>query len=150
MMLQSQHEIQTQQFDHIFSIEMLEAVGHEGINDFFIKCAQILNKNGTIQVQVITIPDERYDSYRKNCDFIQKYIFPGGYIPSLSDIVDDCQKLNINITDIEILRLHYAHTLTCWYSNVLKNKNILSISTIVIICPFLYRLFFSPFNYYGK
>ena len=55
--------------------------------------------------------------------WIRKYIFPGGYIPSLSDIIIDCEKLNINITDIEVLRLHYAHTLSHWYKNVLKNKD---------------------------
>ena len=55
--------------------------------------------------------------------WIRKYIFPGGYIPSLSDIINETQKLNINITDIEILRLHYAHTLTHWYRNVQKNKD---------------------------
>ena len=67
IMLMDYRKIESK-FDHIFSVEMLEAVGHKGINDFFKKCAQILNKNGTIQVQVITIPDEHYDSYRKNCD----------------------------------------------------------------------------------
>ena len=55
--------------------------------------------------------------------WIRKYIFPGGYIPSLSDIIHETEKLNINITDIEILRLHYAHTLTHWYKNVQKNKS---------------------------
>ena len=54
--------------------------------------------------------------------WITKYIFPGGYIPSLSDIIIETQKLNINITDIEILRLHYAHTLSHWYKNIQKNK----------------------------
>ena len=55
--------------------------------------------------------------------WIRKYIFPGGYIPSLSEILQVCEKLNINITDIEVLRLHYAHTLTHWYQNALKNKD---------------------------
>ena len=50
-------------FDHIFSVEMLEAVGHKGINEFFHKCSQILNDKGTLQIQVITIPDERYEIY---------------------------------------------------------------------------------------
>ena len=55
--------------------------------------------------------------------WIRKYIFPGGYIPSLSDIIIGTQKLNINITDIEVLRLHYAHTLSHWYKNIQQNKN---------------------------
>ena len=53
----------------------------------------------------------------------QKIYFPGGYIPSLSEILNVCEIENINITDIEILRLHYAYTLTYWYKNILKNKN---------------------------
>ena len=54
--------------------------------------------------------------------FIRKYIFPGGYIPSMSEILKVCEKQNINITDIEILRLHYANTLTHWHKNILENK----------------------------
>jgi len=55
--------------------------------------------------------------------WIRKYIFPGGYIPSMSEIIKICEKQNINITDIEILRLHYAKTLTHWYKNTLEHKN---------------------------
>ena len=57
------------EFDHIFSVEMLEAVGFKGIYQFFEKCALLLKKGGTIQIQVIIVPDERYESYRRNCDF---------------------------------------------------------------------------------
>mgnify|MGYP002525575252 CR=1 FL=1 len=62
-------------FDRIVAIEMLEAVGHEGLSVFFNKCNQLLNHNGSIVLQVITMPENRYDNYRKNVDFIQKYVF---------------------------------------------------------------------------
>jgi len=121
IMLMDYREIKSK-FDHIFSIEMLEAVGHEGINDFFIKCAQILNKNGTIQVQVITIPDERYDSYRKNCDFIQKYIFPGGMLPSLEIIRKAAQKNGFEILKMRSLGSDYVKTLRAWRNNLYSNR----------------------------
>ena len=60
-------------YDHIFSVEMLEAVGHKGIYEFFDKSWDLLSERGSLQVQVITIPAARYDSYRTNCDFIQQY-----------------------------------------------------------------------------
>ena len=55
--------------------------------------------------------------------WIRKYIFPGGYIPSMSEILKVCERKDINITDIEILRLHYAQTLSHWYKNILENKD---------------------------
>ncbi len=109
-------------FDHIFSIEMLEAVGHKGINDFFKKCAQVLNINGTIQIQVITIPDERYDSYRKNCDFIQKYIFPGGMLPSLGIIQKAAQENGFRILKTRSLGNDYVKTLRAWRDNLSSNR----------------------------
>ena len=54
--------------------------------------------------------------------WMRKYIFPGGYIPSLSEILHVCEKHNITISDIEILHHHYAHTLKHWYNNLLNNK----------------------------
>ena len=55
--------------------------------------------------------------------WIRKYIFPGGYIPSLSEMVKVTEKYNINVTDIEVLRLHYAYTLDSWYKNTIKHKD---------------------------
>ena len=76
----------TGKYDRIFSIEMLEAVGHTGVTDFFEKCADLLKDDGTLQIQIITIPDDKYESYKNNCDFIQKYVFPGGLLLSLDNI----------------------------------------------------------------
>ena len=124
IMLMDYRDIESK-FDHIFSVEMLEAVGHKGINDFFEKCARILNKNGTIQVQVITIPDEHYDSYRKNCDFIQKYIFPGGMLPSLRIIQEAAQRNGFEILKTRSLGSDYVKTLKAWRNNLHSNREAL-------------------------
>ena len=63
------------------------------------------------------------ENQQSTSPWIRKYIFPGGYVPSLSEILNVSEKLNINITDIEVLPMHYAHTLTHWYQNFLKNKD---------------------------
>ena len=106
-------------YDRIVSVGMFEHVGVKYFRTFFSKTYDILNDKGVFLLHTIGqrgIPTA-------TSPWIRKYIFPGGYIPSLSDIIKDCEKLNINITDIEVLRLHYAHTLTHWYQNVIKNKD---------------------------
>ncbi len=72
------------QYDKLVSIEMIEAVGHEYLDTFFAKCSRLLKPDGLAAIQAITIPDQRYEQYRRSVDFIQKYIFPGGCLPSLA------------------------------------------------------------------
>ncbi len=105
-------------YDRIVSVGMFEHVGIKYFSTFLKKTSELLNDKGVFLLHTIGqrgIPTA-------TSPWIRKYIFPGGYIPSLSDIVKETQKLNINITDIEILRLHYAHTLTRWYRNIENNK----------------------------
>ena len=108
-------------FDHIFSVEMLEAVGHKGTQDFFQKCASLLNHDGTLQIQVITIPHERYNAYKNNCDFIQRYIFPGGLLLSLEHIRDAAKSAGFQIYKEYSIGHHYATTLNHWKNNFLNN-----------------------------
>ena len=108
-------------FDHIFSVEMLEAVGHKGTQTFFQKCATLLTKGGTLQIQVITIPDSRYENYKNNCDFIQKYIFPGGLLLSLETIKDAANAAGFTIYNESSIGKHYATTLNHWRNNFLRN-----------------------------
>jgi len=68
-------------FDHAVSIEMIEAVGHEFLPGYFRAVQERLRPGGRFALQAITIPDERYESYRKSCDFIRKHVFPGGHLP---------------------------------------------------------------------
>ena len=110
---------ETHTYDRIVSVGMFEHVGIKYFKAYLKKTYDLLKENGVFLLHTIGqrgIPTA-------TSPWIRKYIFPGGYIPSLSDIINETQKLNINITDIEILRLHYAHTLTHWYRNVQKNKD---------------------------
>ncbi len=110
---------ETHKYDRIVSVGMFEHVGIKYFKTYLKKTYDLLKENGVFLLHTIGqrgIPTA-------TSPWIRKYIFPGGYIPSLSDIINETQKLNINITDIEILRLHYAHTLTHWYRNVQKNKD---------------------------
>ena len=106
-------------YDRIVSVGMFEHVGIKYFKTFFEKTYDLLNEKGVFLLHTIGqrgVPTA-------TSPWIRKYIFPGGYIPSLSEIINISEKLNMNITDIEILRLHYAHTLTHWYRNILKNKD---------------------------
>tara|TARA_B100000029_G_C17563342_1_gene954187 strand:- start:1051 stop:2235 length:1185 start_codon:yes stop_codon:yes gene_type:complete len=108
-----------QKYDRIVSVGMFEHVGVKYFKTFFKKTNNLLNENGVFLLHTIG----QKGKPTATSPWIRKYIFPGGYIPSLSEILDSCQKLDIIITDIEILRMHYAHTLTRWYRNILQNKD---------------------------
>ncbi len=85
-LLLSDYRDLTGQYDKLVSIEMIEAVGHEYFDTYFAKCSSLLKPDGLFALQAITIPDQRYERYQKSVDFIQKYIFPGGCLPSLGAI----------------------------------------------------------------
>ena len=106
-------------YDRIVSVGMFEHVGINYFRSFFSKTYDLLKENGVFLLHTIG----QRGKPTATSPWMRKYIFPGGYIPSMSEILEVCQKLNINITDIEILRLHYAHTLTRWYTNLLKHKD---------------------------
>ena len=110
---------ENENYDRIVSVGMFEHVGIKYFREYLKKTYDLLKDSGVFLLHTIGqrgVPTA-------TSPWIRKYIFPGGYIPSLSDIIHETEKLNINITDIEILRLHYAHTLTHWYKNVQKNKD---------------------------
>lgn len=102
-------------YDKIVSIEMFEAVGHEYFGDFFAKCRAVLKPQGLMAMQVITIPDARFEAYRRGCDWIQKHIFPGCLLPSVHEMslaIRDSGGLMIQ--HLENFDLHYARTLMDW------------------------------------
>ena len=106
------------QFDRIVSIEMLEAVGHEYFDTFFSTIQSVLKPAGKVAIQVITIPEERYESYRNNCDWIQKYIFPGGLLPSIAVLKQSItQSTELLWLADENLGPHYARTCREWRKN---------------------------------
>jgi cyclopropane-fatty-acyl-phospholipid synthase len=105
-------------FDAIISIEMFEAVGAEYFDVFFKKCESLLKPSGVLAMQVITIPDQRYKAYSKSTDFIQKYIFPGGHLPSVSKVLDvTTNHTRLNLVHMEEFAEDYAKTLRLWDKN---------------------------------
>ena len=110
---------ETDQYDRIVSVGMFEHVGVRYFGTYLKKVHDILKDNGVFLLHTIG----QRGKPTATSPWIRKYIFPGGYIPSLSEIMKETQKLNINIADIEILRLHYAHTLSHWYKNVMENRD---------------------------
>ena len=105
-------------FDAIISIEMFEAVGAEYFDVFFKKCESLLKPSGVLAMQVITIPDQRYRAYSKSTDFIQKYIFPGGHLPSVSKVLEVTSKhTRLNLLHMEEFAEDYAKTLRVWDEN---------------------------------
>jgi len=105
----------TGQFDRIISVEMIEAVGHEHFGDFFKACDRLLKSNGLVVIQSITQADQRYEDYLKRCDWIQKHIFPGSVIPSLSALSEAMtQHSGFIVEDLENIGIHYARTLAEW------------------------------------
>lgn len=104
------------QFDKIVSVEMLEAVGHNYLETYFAKCAEVLKPNGIFAFQVITSPDSRYDSLRRGVDWIQKHIFPGSLLPSVAVINKAINNTSdLTMVDLKDLGLDYAKTLKLWF-----------------------------------
>jgi cyclopropane-fatty-acyl-phospholipid synthase len=102
-------------FDAIVSIEMLEAVGHRFLDDFFSVCDRVLRPGGRVALQTITIPDQIYDRYRLGADWIRKYIFHGGHLPSLGAIQGSlARRTGFAVDRLENIGDHYATTLRHW------------------------------------
>ncbi|MCV5745264.1 class I SAM-dependent methyltransferase, partial [Escherichia coli] len=76
----------------LVSIEMIEAVGKQFLASYIKKCESLLKPSGLMAIQAITIADQRYDYYSNNVDFIQKYIFPGGFLPSVTSLTQATTK----------------------------------------------------------
>jgi cyclopropane-fatty-acyl-phospholipid synthase len=106
------------EFDAIIAVEMFEAVGREYFDVFFKKCESLMKPSGVLVMQVITMPDQRYDAYCKGTDFIQKYIFPGGHLPSVGKILHTTSRhTRLNLLHMEEFTEHYAKTLRIWHES---------------------------------
>jgi cyclopropane-fatty-acyl-phospholipid synthase len=111
-------------FDRIVSIEMLEAVGHRYLSTYFATIDRLLAPDGLAAVQVITIPEQRYDSYKRRPDFIQRYIFPGGHLPSLEAMSGTMGRASeLYVDDVENIGMHYAETLRRWRERFLDRAD---------------------------
>jgi cyclopropane-fatty-acyl-phospholipid synthase len=106
------------QYDKLVSIEMIEAIGHDLLVPYFRKCSELLKPDGAMLIQAITIEDQRYEAYRKSVDFIRRYIFPGGHLPSAAVMTDTVAKhTDMRLLGLEDIGLHYATTLARWREN---------------------------------
>ena len=109
-----------EKYDRIASIEMIEAVGEKYLNKYFETIKRSLNENGSASIQGITIRDDLFERYRSSEDFIQKYIFPGGFLPSLSFMKSLIKKNNLELLKVNSYSDDYAKTLAIWRENFLK------------------------------
>jgi cyclopropane-fatty-acyl-phospholipid synthase len=106
-------------FDRIVSVGMFEHVGVGFYDTFFRKCAQILGDKGVFLLHTIG----RSGPPSVTNPWIAKYIFPGGYIPALSEVLGAIQRAGLTVTDVEILQLHYAETLKAWRERFLAHRD---------------------------
>lgn len=113
------------QFDHLVSIEMFEAVGKEYWNDYFVQLKRLLKKDGKAVLQIITIEDERAESYQNSVDFIQAFIFPGGLLPSRQQIYDLATCHGFKISNELSFGQDYATTLKIWLESFKQHSKAL-------------------------
>ena len=110
-------------FDKIVSIEMLEAVGDAFLETYFAKCHELLKPGGLLALQMITCPDSRHDSLRKNVDWIQKHIFPGSLLLSIHRVNEALRRTgDLFLYDLKDLGLSYAETLKRWRITFNQNE----------------------------
>lgn len=103
------------QYDKLVSIEMIEAVGHEFLDVYFAACSKLLKPEGMMLLQAITIQDQRYQAALKSVDFIKRYIFPGGFLPSVTAMLQSLTaSSDLRIYHLEDIGEHYAQTLKAW------------------------------------
>jgi cyclopropane-fatty-acyl-phospholipid synthase len=109
-------------FDKAVSIEMIEAVGADYLDTYLAKCAALLKPSGAMLLQAITLRDQFYSQARKSVDFIQRYIFPGSFIPSVQAISESLSRVtDFKIFNLEDIGPHYAQTLKHWRENFFTN-----------------------------
>ena len=108
-----------EKFDRVVSVGMFEHVGRKFYKTFFKQVANLLNDNGLALIHTIGSVNQPRDPQ----PWVTKYIFPGGYTPSMSEVTGPIEKSGLIISDLEVLRMHYAHTLRNWKERCVKNKS---------------------------
>ena len=110
------------QYDKLVSVEMIEAVGADYLDTYFAKCSSLLKPSGAMLLQAITIQDQVYAKALKSVDFIQRFIFPGSFIPSVTAIADSATRVtDMKIYNLEDIGPHYAQTLRLWRERFFAN-----------------------------
>jgi cyclopropane-fatty-acyl-phospholipid synthase len=113
-------------YDRLVSIEMIEAVGDAFFDTYFRKVDELLADDGMALLQAITIEDQRYEQYRSSVDFIKRYVFPGGCLPSVA-VMSDCVRrcTDLRVRHVEDIGDHYARTLADWQERCDANADAL-------------------------
>ncbi|MDR5899035.1 cyclopropane-fatty-acyl-phospholipid synthase [Halomonas vilamensis] len=102
-------------YDRVISVEMIEAVGHQYLDTYLAKIDSLLAEDGLAMLQAITIRDQRFDAAKRDMDFIKRYIFPGGFLPSHHAILKSLtRKTSLNMVALDEIGQHYARTLREW------------------------------------
>lgn len=111
-------------YDKLVSIEMIESVGREYMDQYFKSCSDLLKPSGAMLIQSITIADYMFKQYVKSSDFIRKYVFPGGCLTSVSSMLESvANHTNLTLYHSESFADSYAKTLKLWYENFNQNKD---------------------------
>jgi cyclopropane-fatty-acyl-phospholipid synthase len=114
-LLKTDYRDLTGKFDKLVSIEMIEAVGHRFLDQYFQKCGSLLRNDGSMVLQAIVMPERNYQRYLNSVDFIRRYVFPGGNLPTLASMLDSAgRSSDLRMVHAEDLAPHYAETLKRW------------------------------------
>jgi len=109
-------------YDKLVSIEMIEAIGHQYFDIYFKKCTDLLKPDGMMLLQSITIADQRYHAAKRSVDYIHRFIFPGGCLPSVAALSDAIGRTtDMRIFHLEDIGPHYATTLRLWRERFFSN-----------------------------
>lgn len=110
-------------YDKLVSVEMVEAVGHQYLDGYFATCSRLLKPDGAMLLQAITLKDQYYESALKTVDYIQAYVFPGSFIPSVTALVGAVQRAtDLKLFHLEDIGPHYARTLADWRARLAGNE----------------------------
>lgn len=118
------YRLLTGTYDKLVSIEMIEAVGDDFLDNYFEKCSSLLKPDGIMVLQAITMVDHRYQQYVSEVDFIKRYIFPGGCLPSISRMASAVAKnTDLVIRQVQDIGFDYARTLKDWCDNFMAQRD---------------------------
>jgi cyclopropane-fatty-acyl-phospholipid synthase len=110
------------QYDKLVSIEMVEAVGAEYLDSFFDTCSRLVKPDGAMLLQAITLQDQYYREALKSVDYIQRYVFPGSFIPSVTTLLESMTRTtDYKLFHLEDIGPHYARTLRTWRERFFRN-----------------------------
>lgn len=121
--LEYERDLAPGHFDKIVSIEMLEAVGHDHLPEYFETVDRMLKPGGIAVIQVISLKDERYEEYRRTSDFIRRFIFPGGHLPCHAAVKWASDPTSLVMDQVDDIGPDYAVTLRMWRENFIKKHD---------------------------